>query len=97
MLSNNPAIIKYICALLIILIIVGCNQYTDKISPPEIKVLQVWAHAGQAAERQVLQSQVTRFNQQNANIDINLTFIQERNYNAQVQAAALAGDFPDIL
>jgi multiple sugar transport system substrate-binding protein len=97
MLSNNPAIIKDICALLIVLIIVGCNQYTEKVTPPEIKVLQVWAHAGQAAERQVLQSQVTRFNQQNANIDINLTFIQERNYNAQMQAAALADDLPDIL
>ncbi len=60
-------------------------------------MLQVWAHAGQAAERQLLQSQVTRFNQQSTGIDINLTFIQERGYNAQVQAAALAGDLPDIL
>lgn len=30
-------------------------------------------------------------------IKINLTFIPERDYNAQVQAAALAGDLPDIL
>lgn len=97
MLSNNPAIIKYICALLSVLIMTGCNQYINKITPAGIKVLEVWAHAGQAAERQVLQSQVTRFNQQSANIDINLIFIQERNYNAQVQAAALAGDLPDIL
>ena len=33
----------------------------------------------------------------NDNIDIMLTFIPARDYNAQVQAAALAGDLPDIL
>ena len=75
----------------------GCNQYANKITPAGIMVLQAWAHAGQAAERQVLQSQVTRFNQQSACIDINLIFIPEKHYNAQVQAAALAGDLPDIL
>lgn len=75
----------------------GCDQESRQTALPEQMNLQVWAHAGQAAERQVLQSQVTRFNQQTADIDITLTFIPERDYNAQVQAAALAGDLPDIL
>jgi len=60
-------------------------------------VLQVWAHAGQQAERQVLQAQLERFNQQSDKTQLKLTFIPERDYNAQVQAAALAGDLPDVL
>lgn len=59
--------------------------------------LSVWAHAGQEKEREVLQSQVTRFNEQSQTIHVNLTFIPERDYNAQVQSAAIAGDLPDIL
>ena len=59
--------------------------------------LQVWAHAGQEAERKVLQAQVGRFNKKTPAISIKLSFIPERDYNAQVQAAALAGDLPDVL
>lgn len=97
MLANYPTVINYICALFAIFICTGCTQNTNEKIPAGIKVLTVWAHAGQAAERQVLQSQVARFNQQNPAIDLDLTFIPERNYNAQVQAAALADDLPDIL
>lgn len=63
----------------------------------EAATLQVWAHAGQAAEREILKRQVEQFNQQNDTPNIELTFIPERDYNAQVQAAALAGDLPDVL
>ena len=97
MLTNYPTVIKYICASLAILIFAGCTQNSNETIPAGIKVLAVWAHAGQAAERQVLQSQVARFNQQNPDIELTLTFIPERHYNAQVQAAALADDLPDVL
>lgn len=97
MLANYPTVINYICAILAIFICTGCTQNSNEKIPAGIKVLTVWAHAGQAAERQVLQSQVTRFNQQNPDIDITLTFIPERHYNAQIQAAALANDLPDLL
>ena len=65
--------------------------------PADLLVLQVWAHAGQEAERQVLRAQLQRFNQQSDKTQLKLTFIPERDYNAQVQAAALAGDLPDVL
>jgi multiple sugar transport system substrate-binding protein len=71
----------------------GCQQP----SSDDVLVLQVWAHAGQAAEREVLRAQLARFNQQYDDIQLNLTLIPERDYNAQVQAAALAGDLPDVL
>jgi len=57
----------------------------------------VWAHAGQAAERVTLQQQAERFQRQRPDIRVELTFIPERAYNPQVQAAALAGDLPDVL
>ena len=75
----------------------GCDRAKQSMSSNEVIVLSAWAHAGQAAERQVLQSQVAQFNKQHTDILITLTFIPERDYNAQVQAAALAGDLPDIL
>ena len=45
-------------------------------------VLHVWAHAGQQAERRVLQAQLERFNQQSDETQLKLTFIPERDYNA---------------
>lgn len=60
-------------------------------------ILDVWAHSGQESERSTLQEQVSRFNTTQNNIRIELTFIPERTYNAQAQAAALAGDLPDLL
>jgi multiple sugar transport system substrate-binding protein len=75
------------------LLLSGCQQPSDD----DIPVLQVWAHAGQEAERRVLSDQVARFNQESDDIQLNLTLIPERDYNAQVQAAALAGDLPDVL
>jgi multiple sugar transport system substrate-binding protein len=71
----------------------GCDRH----SGAEQAVLHVWAHAGQEAERRVLQAQLERFNQQSGETQLKLTFIPERDYNAQVQAAALAGDLPDLL
>jgi len=60
-------------------------------------VLQVWAHAGQAAERQTIQAQVERFNAAQKQVTVQLTFIPEGSYNAQVQAASLSRDLPDVL
>ncbi len=59
--------------------------------------LNVWAHAGQEAERQTIAAQVERFNQSQNDINVALTFIPEGSYNSQIQAAALAKDLPDIL
>ena len=98
---NNKLIFSICYLFLWGAVLAGCEQQTGE-APEETDrsvpvTLQVWAHAGQAAEREVLQSQVARFNQQTDAIDIELTFIPERDYNAQVQAAALAGDLPDVL
>jgi multiple sugar transport system substrate-binding protein len=51
--------------------------------------MTVWAHAGQASERTVLQAQVAQFNQSHGDLPIRLTLIPARQYTVQVQAAAL--------
>lgn len=61
------------------------------------RTLTLWAHAGQAAERAALEATVARFNAAQDTLRLELTLLPEGGYNAQVQAAALAGDLPDLL
>jgi multiple sugar transport system substrate-binding protein len=70
----------------------GCGQQVQQPG-----TLRVWVHSGQPSERQTLEQQVKRFQIAHPQIKLELTFIPERSYNAQVQAAALANDLPDVL
>jgi multiple sugar transport system substrate-binding protein len=60
-------------------------------------VLEVWVHSGQPGERKTIEEQVARFNAANDDVEVKLTVLPERSYNAQVQSAALAGELPDVL
>ena len=99
MLTCMPYLTRLLPALFLMSLLVSCdrNNGQGEEAHKDETTIHVWAHAGQAAERQVLTTQVEQFNQQKDKINIKLTFIPERDYNAQVQAAALAGDLPDIL
>jgi multiple sugar transport system substrate-binding protein len=77
----------------LLLYLSGCSS----VKSDRTGSLRVWAHAGQAAERQVLEQQVKRFNQAHPTTTVQLTFIPEGSYNSQVQAAALSKDLPDVL
>jgi len=59
--------------------------------------IEIWAHAGQAAERLVLEEQVDDFRTLHRGLEVELTLIPEGSYQGQVQAAAAAGDLPDVL
>ncbi len=72
----------------------GCSGEKPEDGVP---LLEIWAHAGQAKERQTLESQVARFNQAHPELQVRLTLIPEGSYNAQVQAAAVADELPDLL
>jgi multiple sugar transport system substrate-binding protein len=76
----------------LLLILSGCSK-------PAVKEgsLQLWVHSGQESERQVIEQQVKRFNASQKQTPIKITFIPEGAYNAQVQAASLSKDLPDIL
>ncbi len=81
--------------MVIISFLTSCHA-TDDSNNKHVS-LTVWAHSGQAAERDTLQRQVANFQHSHPELNIRLNFIPERSYNAQIQAAALAGDLPDIL
>jgi multiple sugar transport system substrate-binding protein len=60
-------------------------------------VVDVWFHSGKGEEREVLDAQVTAFNDMHDDIEINAVLLPEGTYNDQVNAAALAGDLPCLL
>lgn len=74
--------------------VAACGAPADQRDP---FVIEAWAHSGQQAEREVLEAQVERFNREHAPLRVELTLIPEGAYDDQVQAAALAGDLPDVL
>lgn len=82
-------------ALAILLLLAACS--IDEGGQQRPLVLTAWAHAGQAAERDALLALVRRFNGSHDDVRVDLTLIPEGGYNAQVQAAAAAGDLPDLL
>ena len=59
--------------------------------------VEVWAHAGQRAERRTLERQVRRFNTEQDSIEVEVAFLPEGSYNAQVQASAVADRLPHLL
>ena len=83
--------------ILVCLFLTACDRGKPPPSATGVVRLSLWAHAGQASERQTMERQVQAFNQQHSDVQIALTFIPERSYNAQVQAAAIAGELPDLL
>jgi multiple sugar transport system substrate-binding protein len=59
--------------------------------------LRAWGHAGREAERKTIEAQVQAFNEKTDDVRVELTLLPEGEYNAQVQAAALADELPDVL
>ncbi len=59
--------------------------------------LEVWNHSGKGAERDALDATITKYNEMQDEIQVNLTRLPEGSYNEQVSGAALSGDLPDLL
>ena len=62
--------------------------------PIEVKM---WFHSGRGEERAVINDQVKRFNSMQNEVKVIAVQLPEGSYAEQVNAAALAGDLPDIL
>ncbi len=60
-------------------------------------MLDVWFHTGRQSERRTIQDQIERFNESQQEVFVRPNLIPEDTYNGQVQAAAVAGDLPDVL
>lgn len=79
---------------------VGCREQSteDTVGTASDRViLKAWAHAGRQSERDTIRRQIEDFNGSRKQVEIDLTLLPEGSYNSQVQAAALAGELPDIL
>jgi len=63
----------------------------------EIADLEVWMHTGSPGERRVIQEQVTRFNNMQYRVRVNVVILPEETYERQVREAALAGNLPDLM
>ncbi len=74
----------------------GCGSRESAPRDGDIRVT-VWAHTGQQEERETLANLVEQFNGANEGIEVDITFLPDGSYNAQVQSAALANDLPDVL
>lgn len=59
--------------------------------------IEVWFHAGKGEERDTINAQVEAFNKMQKDVEVKLVLLPEGSYNDQVNAAALAGDLPDLL
>ena len=77
--------------LFFLLLVNGLEQ-----SHAEVK-LSMWFHSGRAEERVAIAAVIDNFSRQNNGITVEMVQLPEGSYNDQVQAAALAGDLPDVL
>ncbi len=84
-------------AAIALLLLPACDQAKQKASSGSGVRLRAWGHAGRESERKAIERQVRAFNDRNAEVRIDLTLLPEGEYNAQIQAAALAGELPDVL
>ena len=72
----------------------GCGGGDGEPGPTR---LEIWAHAGQEAERTTLEAQARRFDDLHDSLSVEVVFIPEGSYGAQVRASAVAGRLPDLL
>jgi multiple sugar transport system substrate-binding protein len=75
--------------------LVACGGGEEEPTGPV--TVDVWFHSGKGEEREVLDAQVTAFNEIQDDVIVNAIQLPEGSYNDQVNSAALAGDLPCLL
>ncbi|MEZ5670431.1 MAG: sugar ABC transporter substrate-binding protein [Alphaproteobacteria bacterium] len=68
------------------------------IATAAAQTIEVWHHGGRGdGERETIEALIAQWNAANPDAQAELVLLPEGSYNEQVQAAALAGDLPDLL
>jgi multiple sugar transport system substrate-binding protein len=73
------------------------GEEVEEPAEEETVTIDVWFHSGKGEEREVLDAQVTTFNEMQDEVFVNAVILPEGSYNDQVSAGALAGDLPCLL
>jgi len=81
---------KVVSILFVLLIFLGISVFSQV-------EITMWFHSGRGEEREVIEDQVKRFNAMQNEVKVIAIQLPEGSYNDQVNAAALAGDLPDVL
>ncbi len=90
--------ISFLLAPVLLLSLSACpRQERPPGAPPGAVVLTVWFHSGREVERVTILRQIEQFNAMQDEVHLLPNVIPEDTYNEQVQAAAVAGDLPDVL
>jgi multiple sugar transport system substrate-binding protein len=85
---------------IVVTLALGAFCFTPVVAAPpaeEPTTIEVWFHSGKGEERDVLDAQVEDFNAMQDEVKVEAVRLPEGTYNEQVNAAALAGDLPDLL
>ncbi|MFV0460141.1 MAG: extracellular solute-binding protein [Actinomycetales bacterium] len=88
---RTVAVVVSGCALLS-----GCTGTAFEIAADEPAPLQLWTHGGTDAERGVLDDTVAQW-ERTSGMDVEIRHIPEGDYPTELQAAAAAGELPDLL
>lgn len=81
---------------IVVTLVLGALCFTPAMAQ-EPTTIEVWFHSGKGEERDVLDAQVEDFNAMQDEVKVEAVRLPEGTYNEQVNAAALAGDLPDLL
>jgi multiple sugar transport system substrate-binding protein len=81
-------------AVLCVLVAVACRDAGERSGP---HTLEVWFHASEGPERELMEEQVERFNESHTGITVLLRLLPEGPYEDQVAEAAVDGTLPDVL
>lgn len=76
------------------LALTGCGG--SEPDAAESSAIEVWAHSGQAAEAEALQTLVDEFNSSNEDLTVELTLIPEADYTQTIQATS-PDELPDVM
>jgi len=100
--KKNKWFLMIIVSVIFSMLLVSCGQTVEEtvVEEPaaeEPVTIDVWFHSGKGEEREVLDAQVTTFNEMQDKIFVNAILLPEGSYNDQVNAGALAGDLPCLL
>jgi len=84
-------------AILLAIVICGCERYHETPVSSDHSEIEVWMHASTEEEGKTFQDQVAHFNAAQYEVRVNAVILPANSYDVQVREAAGSGTLPDML